>query len=95
MSFWHRARRFLGTAAGVTGLGYLVGYGFADGLNAALMTFPKALAGALGASLLIGWVPVGFHHEGHRFRWVYIVGFFLLSLIAAFFSGYAVGSAAR
>ena len=43
---------------------------------------------------MIGWVPVGFYHEGHRFRWIYIIGFYLLVLMAAFFIGYAVGSEA-
>ena len=94
MSFWHRARRFLGAALGVVCLGYLVGYGVAEGLSAAMITFPKALVGAGAVSLVIGWVPVGFYHEGHRFRWIYIAGFYLLNLVAAFFIGYAVGSAA-
>lgn len=93
-TFWQRAARFLGIMLGVTTGAYLIGFGVAAGLGEMLQALPKALLGTVVVSLIAGWVPVGFYYEGHRYRWLYITLYYLLSLLAAFFIGYAVGSAA-
>lgn len=92
-AFWLKARRFLGATAGVTGIAYLLGYTIADGLSGMFLALPKAIVGTFAVSLVAGWVPVGFYYEGHRYRWAYIGIYFAIALVAAFFIGYAVGSA--
>ncbi len=94
LKFWQRALRFLGVTLGLTYLGYLSGYGTSQGLGTTLLTMPKALLGTLVVTLITGWVPIGFYYEGHRFRWIYIVAFYLAALIAAYFIGYSVGASA-
>ena len=92
-AFWLNARRFLVATIGVTGFAYMLGYTVADGLRGMLLALPKALVGTVAVSLVAGWVPVGFYYEGHRYRWAYIGFYFAVVLMAAFFIGYAVGSA--
>ncbi len=91
--FWLRSRRFLGATIGVTGIAYLLGYAIADGLSGMFLALPKALVGTVAISLVAGWVPVGFYYEGHRYRWAYIGIYFMITLVTAFFIGYASGSA--
>ena len=94
LKFWQRAARFLGFTLGLTYLGYLSGYSTSEGLGATISTMPKAFLGTMVVTLITGWFPIGFYYEGHRFRWIYIVAFYLAVLIAAFFIGYSVGAAA-
>ena len=92
-TFWRRALRFVGTMAGVTLTSYVLGYSVGAGVREAMMALPETILGAGVVALVAGWVPVGFYYEGHRFRWVYIVLYYLVALLAAYFIGYAVGSA--
>ena len=91
--FWLKARRFLGVTVGVTAIAYLLGYAIAGGVRGMLLALPKAFVGSAVISLVAGWIPVGFYYEGHRYRWAYIGIYFAIALVAAFFIGYAVGSA--
>ena len=88
-AFWRRAGRFQGAMIGLTCLGYALGYGYVEGLRSTVATFPDAVMGTVGVALVAGWVPLGLFYEGHRFRWIYIVAYYVLALIAALFIGYA------
>ncbi len=92
-AFWVRVGRFLGMTALLACLGYWIGYAMESSFIASLKALPYGVLSAMGISLVAGWVPIGFYYEGHRFRWVYIVGFYLATLVAALFIGLSVAAA--
>ena len=82
------------TAIG-TLVGSLTGAAIANGWSGITASFSQCLIGALGASLLGCWIPVGIYYEGHRFRWVYIVLYYLLIALLALVVGHSIAAAAR
>ena len=81
------------TAMGVF-VGSLTGAAIANGWSGITATFGKCLLGALGASLIGCVIPVGIFYEGHRFRWVYIVLYYLFISLLALVIGYSIAAAA-
>ena len=76
-------------------VGSLTGAAIANGWPGVTTSFSKSLMGAIGASLLGCWIPVGIVYEGHRFRWVYIVLYYGFITLLALVIGYSIAAAAR
>lgn len=90
LTFWQLALRFLGITAGTSLLGYASGYAIRAGFTPSILALPRATLVTLLVSLIAGWVPLGFYYEGHRFRWIYVVAYWIAALLAALFIGYSV-----
>ncbi len=43
--------------------------------------------GSLLVALAAGWMPCGIYYEGHRYRWVYIVFFYLVASLLSLLVG--------
>jgi len=65
----------------------LLAYGLASCI---ITAFAKCLLATFGAALLGCWIPVGIYYESQRFRWVYIVLYYLAVTLLALLIGYSI-----
>ncbi len=89
-TFWRRVRAFFVTTMLVAFAGFELGYLLSKGMHDAFFAIPKAALATFLGSMVGCWIPVGFYYEGHRYRWIYIVLFWILLLGLAMVIGYSV-----
>lgn len=95
LSWRQLAVRFLGAMWGVVASGMMIGMGWASGVGSLWTELPHWLAGSLAVASVAGWVPLGFYYEGHRGRWIYIVGLYGMAFVLTILVGYSLGGALR